>query len=103
LLPSSFLQREAKVAKKKHKPSGRGKLSTGSFTNFKQDFSYDTDAVLFLAALQQYIRVDIEELAVEMSGENKVCIPRSTMEKAARQLGLGAWLDKWPDEKPGCP
>jgi hypothetical protein len=88
------------VAKKK-KPSGRGKLSTGSFTDFKQEFSYDLDSILFLAALQQYIRMDIEDLAVEMSGENKMCIPRSTMEKAARQLGLGAWLDKWPAEKPG--
>jgi hypothetical protein len=89
------------MAKKKKKPSGRGKLSCGSFTSFKQDFSYDTDSILFLAVLQQYIRMDIEELAIQMSGENKMCIPRSTMEKAARQLGLGAWLDKWPDEKPG--
>ena len=89
------------MAKKKKKPTGIGKLSCGSFTNFKQDFSYDSDSILFLAALQQYIRMDIEDLAVEMSGENKMCIPRSTMEKAARQLGLGAWLDKWPDEKSG--
>jgi len=59
----------------------------------------DTNAVLFLAALQHYIRVDIEELALEMAGENKLCIPRATLEKAARQLGLGAWLDKWPEEK----
>jgi hypothetical protein len=84
---------------KKKKPSGRGKLSTGSFADFKQEFSYDTDSILFLAALQQYIRVDIEELALEMAGENKLCIPRSTIEKAARQLGLGKWLDKWPEEK----
>jgi hypothetical protein len=89
------------VAKKKKKPTGTGKLSCGSFTDFKQEFSYDSDSILFLAALQQYIRMDIEDLAVEMSGENKMCIPRSMMEKAARQLGLGAWLDKWPNEKPG--
>jgi hypothetical protein len=88
------------VAKKK-KPTGRGKLSCGSFTDFKQNFSFDPDAVLFIAALQQYIRADIEELAVQMSSENKMCIPKLTMEKAARQLGLGAWLDKWPDEKSG--
>jgi len=87
---------------KKKKPSGRGKLSTGSFADFKQEFSYDTDSILFLAALQQYIRTDIENLAIEMSGENKMLIPRSTMEKAARQLGLGAWLDKWPKETSGC-
>ncbi|MFA5766505.1 MAG: hypothetical protein WC919_01090 [Candidatus Paceibacterota bacterium] len=86
---------------KKKKPSGTKKLSCGTFTNFKQEFSYDTDAVIFLSALQHYIRMDIEELAVQISGENKMCIPRSTMEKAARQLGLGAWLDKWPEEKPG--
>jgi len=87
---------------KKKKPTGKSKLSTGSFADFKQEFSYDSDSILFLAALQHYIRVDIENLAVEMSGENKMLIPRATMEKAARQLGLGAWLDKWPGERPGC-
>jgi hypothetical protein len=87
------------MAKKKAKKKQIGKLCN-SFVDFKQEFSFDTDAIIWVDALQYYIMKCIEETAVEMS-ENKYCIPVSTFIEAAKKIGLGDWVNKMPkDVKP---
>jgi hypothetical protein len=85
------------VAKKK-KPPCKKKPSNSSFTTFKQDFSFDTDFITYLAALGYLIQDEIKQTALEMSGENKMCIPLSTLIKAIKKVGLGEWLKKMPTE-----
>jgi hypothetical protein len=84
---------------KKKKPIGAGKLQTGSFTTFKQEFSFSLDSITFMSLLEYTIRKEIEETALEMS-EDKMCVPKATILKAVKKLGLGNWIPKVPEERP---
>jgi hypothetical protein len=58
-----------------------------------QSFSFDTEAVIFMAAFGYLIRKEIENTALEMS-ENKKSIPKSTIIKAMKKIGFGEWVGK---------
>lgn len=81
------------MAKKKKKPPAN-KIT---FQSCEQEFSFDIDAIIFMAVLGQTIRSTVEEIALDMS-ENKKCIPKSTIVKAVKSVGLGSWIDKMPVE-----
>ena len=61
----------------------------------EQTFSFDLDAGLFIAALWRTVEQEVKQLALDMS-ENKICVPKSTVVKAAKQLGLDEWIKKIP-------
>ncbi len=84
------------MAKKKKQP-GRGKLACGSFTTFKQDFSFDPESITFMVLLEYTIREEIQRVALAMS-EDKMCIPKATIVAAIKQLGLGDWISKMPKD-----
>ena len=46
-----------------------------------------------MAAFGYLIRKEIENIALEMS-ENKKSIPKSTIVKAMKKVGLGEWVKK---------
>jgi hypothetical protein len=59
----------------------------------EQKFSFDTEAVLLMAALGFVIRNAVQDSAVEMS-KDKMCISKSTVTKAIEAVGLGDWIAK---------
>lgn len=67
-----------------------------TFQPVEQAFSFDPDAVVFMAVLGYTIRHMIEETALEMS-EDKKCIPKTTIIKAVKATGLGDWIKKMPE------
>ena len=75
----------------------RKKKEAGVYLADKQHFSFDTESIIFMAVLGQTIRTKLEQTAMEMS-ENKICIPVTTMRKAAKKLGLASWFAEMPAE-----
>lgn len=56
-------------------------------------FSFDTEAVLLMAALGLVIRNTVQDSAIEMS-KDKMCISKSTVAEAIKAVGLGDWVAK---------
>ena len=52
-----------------------------------QKFSFDTDTIVYLAALQYSIRDAIQKRMVEIT-DNPICIPTSVAKKVVREFGL---------------
>jgi hypothetical protein len=78
---------------KKRKSTAKPKLSSGSFGSFKQTFSFDPESVTFMSVLGWMIRKEIEQTSLDMS-ENKMCVPKDTIIKAIKKIGLGNWVSK---------
>ena len=79
------------MAKKKKPPHNKITFTRPE----EQTFSFDLDAGLFIAALWRTVEQEVKQLALDMS-EDKMCIPKSTVIKAAKQLGLDEWIKKIP-------
>lgn len=82
------------MAKKKRKPPTNKII----FQSKEQSYSFDPDAVTFMAVLGYAVRDAIEQAALEMS-EDKKCIPKTTIIKAVKKVGLGSWITKMPGEE----
>ena len=80
------------MAKKKKPPANKI-----VFQSKEQPYSFDPEAVIFMAVLGYTIRDAIEQTALEMS-ENKKCIPKETIIKAVKKVGLSGWITKMPEE-----
>jgi len=63
------------------------KIVEKSFSAEPQKFSFDTEAVIYLAAIQHSIRLAIEERMVEIVG-NSHCIPVSVAKKVVKEFDL---------------
>lgn len=61
----------------------------------KQKFSFDLDSIILMADVIYVIRKQIEDKAVELYGE-KLCIPKSVIEKVITSMGLKKFIPEKP-------